>query len=88
LCKRRTIRRIEKVFAESEKTVLEKAFVKRLKSLIVNSVHEDVSTFTERTLKNVTSALQNFHATLYTAFDKRSESIQNPTALCKCSYKV
>lgn len=57
-------------------TALRKAFVKRLKSLTANSLREGVSAFTEHAQKNVASELQNFHETLYTAFDKCSENIQ------------
>jgi len=41
-----------------------------------NFVYKDISVFTERILKSVASALQNFHKTLYIVFDKRSGNIQ------------
>jgi len=46
-------------------------------------VHEDVSVFTERILKSVASALQNFHKTLHIVFDKCSGNIQTQR---RCKY--
>ncbi|XP_024885278.1 uncharacterized protein LOC112463243 [Temnothorax curvispinosus] len=59
-------------------TTLGKAFAERLKNLTANLLH---AAYTERSLKSVASAFQNFHETLYTAFYKRSGSVQNPTTL-------
>jgi len=47
-----------------------------------NSVHEDVSVFTERILKRVASALQNFHKT-YIVFDKRNIQTQRRISILK-----
>jgi len=54
---------------------LVKAFAKCLKSLVTNSLYEDILAFTECILKGVVSALQTFFETLYTTFDKRPESV-------------
>ena len=54
-------------------TMLRKTLPECLKSLTVNYLHKDASTFTERPLKCVALALQNFDETTHTVFYKRPE---------------
>jgi len=61
-----TLQRLDDVY-------IRKVFAKHLKSLS-NSLHEDVSVFTERILNSI-AELQNFPETLYIALDKSSENV-------------
>jgi len=62
-------------------------FAKRLKSDSTLSVRRCINV-TERILNSVASALQNFHETLYIAFDKSFKKRLTSSVVCKHSYKV